>query len=108
MKKNYLTFKIGKKRIGVPKSENLILEPTLINKLFTDESGTEYIMYRRQNVPVYDTSDILFGERMKKFDGLVFASMGEATIAIKTESFFDEEIEFDVEFDVRELFISSS
>jgi len=108
MKKRYITFKIGKSRIGILNDENLQIEPTLINKLFTDEEGNEYISYRRSRIPVYDTSLILFGEKMKKFDGLLFIKKGDKTIALKTESFFDEEVEFDIEFNVNQLFISSS
>lgn len=106
--KKYITFKIGKKIVAVPSSEEWSLNPTLINKSFINENGDEYIAFKRESVPVYDTGNLLFGEPMKKFDGLLFIDKDGNRIALKTESFFDEEVEFDIEVDVEDLFIRSS
>lgn len=103
--KKYITFKIGKKIVAVPSSEEWSLNPTLINKSFINENGDEYIAFKRESVPVYDTGNLLFGEPMKKFDGLLFIDKDGSRIALKTESFFDEEVEFDVEVDVEDLFL---
>ena len=100
----YITFKIGKKRVGVPYSRDWTLEPTLINKSFTKEDGTEYINYRREEISVVDTSKLLFDEPMKKFDGLLFVIKNGDKKALKTESFFENDLEFDVELDVDQLF----
>lgn len=101
--KNYITFKISGHRVAVPTSNNWKLEPTLINKSFTDEDGDEYINYRREKIYIYDTGDILFDQPMKKFDGLLFVIKGNKKLALKTESFFDEEVDFDKKIDVENL-----
>lgn len=100
----YITFKIGKKRVGVPYSEDWKLEPTLINKSFTKEDGREFINYRREEINVIDTSKLLFNEPMKKFDGLLFVIKGGEKKALKTESFFEDDQSFDVELDIEKLF----
>ena len=100
----YITFKIGKKRVGVPYSGDWSLEPTLINKSFTKEDGSEYINLRREEIDVVDTSKLLFDEPMKKFDGLLFVIKNGHKKALKTESFFEDDLEFDVELDVDSLF----
>jgi len=100
----YITFKIGKNRVGVPYSSSWKLEPTLINKSFTKEDGTEYINLRREEISVIDTSKLLFDEPMKKFDGLLFVIKDGNKKALKTESFFEDDVNFDVELDVNSLF----
>lgn len=100
----YITFKIGKKRVGVPYSSDWSLEPTLINKSFTKKDGSEYINLRREEIDVIDTSKLLFDEPMKKFDGLLFVIKNGNKKALKTESFFEDDLEFDIELDVDQLF----
>lgn len=100
----YITFKIGSKRVGIPYSEEWTLEPTLINKSFLKEDGREFINFRREEINVIDTSKLLFNEPMKKFDGLLFIIKNGEKRALKTESFFEEDTSFDVELNVNQLF----
>lgn len=86
----YLTFLIDKKKVGIPYSEKYTLEETHINKVFTDDEEREYIEYKGNKIPVYDTGEILYGIPLKKFDGLIFVYTRQDIIALKTEGFFKE------------------
>lgn len=99
----YITFKVGSRKVGVKYKDYLEFEPTLINKSFINDSGKEFINYRRESVEVVDTSMRLFGEPMKKFDGLLFIIDGDKKVALKTESFFKYDEPFDIEFDLDQL-----
>ena len=100
----YITFKIGDKRLGISYSGDWVLEPTLINKSFTKEDGSEYINFKREEIGVVDTSKLLFDEPMKKFDGLLFITKDGHKKALKTESFFEDDLEFDVELVLEKVF----
>lgn len=102
----HVVFKIGSKKVGIKYTEEVIFEPTLINKSFVDDNGREFINYKREKVEVIDTSKRLFGEPMKKFDGLLFIISGDRKVALKTESFFKYDEPYDVEFDLDYLFES--
>lgn len=99
----YLIFKIEDKKVGVKNSSQWELQPTLINKSFIDEEG-EYINFKRERIEVIDTKNLLFGGEMKKFDGLLFIIKDGKKKALKTESFFEEDLKFDVELNVDKLF----
>ena len=83
----YLTFLINKEKIGVAYSDKYELEQTHINKVFLNE-GNEYIHYKGEHIPVYDTSVLIGQEALKKFDGLLFVHTDKKTLALKTEGFF--------------------
>lgn len=100
----HLTFKIKEKIIAVPYSSSYQLQPTLINKSFIEENA-EYINYKREKIKVIDTEYMLFGEYMKRFDGLLFIIKNEQKIALKTESFFKDDKKFDIVLDVDTLFV---
>lgn len=84
----YLTFLINKETVGVKYSDKYELEQTHINKVFIDDLGGEFIQYKGDKIPVYDTSTLLGLEPLKKFDGLLFVHINEKTLALKTEGFF--------------------
>lgn len=83
----YLTFLINKETVGIKYSSQYELEQTHINKVFVNEDR-EYIHYKGEFIPVYDTSKLLGSEPLKKFDGLLFIHVKEKTFALKTEGFF--------------------
>ena len=83
----YLTFLINKEKVGVAYSNKYMLEQTHINKVFLNDNN-EYIHYKGEKIPVFDTSVLIGQEALKKFDGFLFIHIDKKTLAIKTEGFF--------------------
>jgi hypothetical protein len=100
----YLTFLINKETVGIKYSDQYELEQTHINKVFANEDK-EYIHYRGEFIPVYDTGELLGLEPLKKFDGLLFVHIKEKTLAFKTEGFF--KLADNVKKEINPLAISS-
>lgn len=86
----YLTFLIYGKKVGVKYSPEYKLKKTLINKVYKDDNGFEYIDFQHNKIRVYDTGDFLYNEPLKKFDGLLFIQYNDDQIALKTEGFFKD------------------
>jgi len=85
----YLTFSVNNEKVGIKYSIDYLLEETHINKVFTGNEG-EYIHYKGNIIQVYDSGTILQNKPLKKFDGLLFITKNNKTIAFKIEGFCRE------------------
>jgi hypothetical protein len=85
---NYLTFLVNKTHIGIRLQGDYTLEPTLINRTMKKDSK-EYISYKKNKIYVFDLNNILYGERTKKYDGILLVTANGKTIGVKTEGFFN-------------------
>lgn len=93
----YIKFKIGNKELGIELSDNYEVESTLINKVGPLTSNVKHpklvdglINYRGKLVDVVDISSLYEQECLKKFDGLLFITTKEQSIALKYEGFYEE------------------
>ena len=93
----YIEFRIGEQNLAIKLKDNVIIEPTLINKVGPKTINTPHselidglINYKGKMVDVVDISSLYKQEKLKKFDGLLFITNKDKTIALKYEGFHKE------------------
>jgi len=90
MEQKYLIFKIGSRNYAIERHFDLELEPTQINRTTKTkvDSLIETILYKGKEIKVLDLGKIFDDKKVKKFDGLIFCSIENKSIAIKIEGIY--------------------
>ena len=90
MEEKYIAFKVGEDTYSIKLKENVLIEPTQINKVSKDKvSKKHYLEFKSNIFEVIDLSMINRKKSLKKFDGLILVTKKDGRrYAFKFEGFF--------------------